>query len=151
MSIFPHQPVSYVLAATLIGLAGGWAFHRLWSAVLSRGGPVRLWAGMPEQLRAMLASDEAAVMLHHYRVLLTGIGRYAALNLLAVLVGIAPITLMWLAFDRIVEAGPVSSPDLDTNPLRSYLGDLDLCLFVSATAGSLLSALWARSAQERRP
>lgn len=139
MRIFPGQSPGHVVMAALIGIVGGWLFHRLWRAVLSRGLPSRFWLDMPGQLQVMLASEAAADMFRHYRSLLAGIWRYASRNLLAVMAGAAPITLAWLLFDKIVVSGSGELTTPATNPFGSYMGILiSACVWRPRQAASLL-------------
>ena len=143
MPFFPEQPPVHVVVALVIGSAGGWAFYRLWRRFVPPDSK-RFWASLPGQLNSMLASEESSEMLRHYRALLVGVGKYSFRNLFAVLVGIAPLTLVWLLLDALVFEPSGDSQVRQLNPLQPYLGDLEFCLCIAATLGSIAAALYYR-------
>jgi hypothetical protein len=144
MPFFPEQPALHVLAVLVIGIAGGWAFYRLWRRFVPAGDSKRFWSTFPAQLNSMLASEESSEMLRHYRALLVGLGRYSFRNLFAVIVGLLPITIAYLLLDLLLFEPAGDSKVRQLNPLQPYLSDLELCLCVAATVGSIAAALLNR-------
>lgn len=146
MPFFSQQPPLHLIVVLVIGIAGGWGFYRLWRRFVP-GDSKLFWSTLPAQLKSMLASEESSEMLRHYRAILVALGRYSFRNLFAVIVGIAPLTIAWLLLDKLVFEPGGASKVAQLNPLHPYLGDLEFCLCIAATLGSMAAALHYR----RRP
>lgn len=144
MPFFPEQPALHVLVVVVMGIVGGWIFYRLWRRFVPQGDSKRFWATFPAQLNDMLASEESSEMLRHYRALLVGLGRYSFRNLFAVVVGLLPITIAYLLLDLLLFEPAGDSKVRQLNPLQPHLGDLEFCLCVAATIGSIAAALLGR-------
>jgi hypothetical protein len=143
MSHLSLPPDMYLVAGFIMGTLGGWLFFRLWRWLLPRTRSRQFWSGLLGNVRGMLASEEASDMFHHYRALLGATLRFAGRNTLAVLVGIAPISAIFLLFEALQPSGSRVSR-FDVNPFPSYVSDLDFTLLISATCGSIAAAWWDR-------
>lgn len=142
MSDFLSHPNSYPVLGGTAGFVGGWLFYRLWRALLPRGHARKFWQGLPDELRAMLATDELHAMLKQYRAIMLGIARHTGRNLWAVIVGIAPLSLFCILFDVLVN----KPSGLDRNPLAPHLDDFEFAVFVFAAVGSAAAAWQSRQA-----
>lgn len=139
------QPGIYFPVTILLGLAGGWLFYLIWRALLPRGYSRELLASMPAQVRGMLASEETADLFRHYRTLLSALGRYAARNLLAVVVAVLPATALYFLFVELNPLNPPATASLHRNPLAPFLDDVEFVFFVAVTVGSIVGALAGRA------
>ena len=101
MRNFLLEPGLYVAAGVIMGFIGGGLFYCLWRGLLPRSRSRAFWRTLPDSVRGMLTSDEPSDLLRHYRTLIVATARYAARNTLAVLVGIAPIAVIFLLLDAL--------------------------------------------------
>ncbi len=90
------EPGLYLAVGGFMGFLGGCLFYGLWRRLLSRSASRNFWRTLPVTVRSMLMSDEPRELLSYYRTLIAATARYAGFNLLGVMVGITPITVIFL-------------------------------------------------------
>jgi len=99
MSSVLFGPSLYVAVGVIMGLVGGWLFYHLWRGLLPRSRSREFWWSLPDSVCGMLTSDAPSDLFRHYRTLIAATAHYASHNTLAVLVGIAPIAVIFLLLD----------------------------------------------------
>jgi hypothetical protein len=137
----PSHPAVYFSSSIALGVAGGWLFYLIWRALLPRSYSGEVLGSIPGQLRGMLGSEEVADLFRHYRAVISAMTRYAARNLLAVLVAAVPAAALYFLF---VELNPSPASEVRRNPLSSLIDDGEFVFFVAAMVGNIAGALVSR-------
>lgn len=85
-----------LVCAAVLGLLGGYAFHRAWRRILPLSWTRQLKQQLPQDLRGMLTSEEPSEMLRHYKAVLLKMLAYAGRNAAGLSLGLVPLTAFFL-------------------------------------------------------
>lgn len=117
-----------IAGAAAAGFGGGMAFFALWRRAVPRVFMRRFWTTVPADLQGMLKSLDPDIMLAHYKALLVSLGVFIARNMLGLVLGVAPMALLYAALHALGALDPPRN---------------ELVFVVAAVAGSTAAAFLA--------
>ena len=121
------------MLALLAGIGGGWAFYLVWRRVLPRSRSREFWQTVPVHASGMLKSQDPDDLLRHYGALMKQAARFAGRNTLAVIVGLLPVTALFLLSGAL------------------YDDERQLAFLIGVVAGGIAAVLLASRASRATP